>query len=479
MKNRIIGPNDPSPRPDQYHDYMNYRGVAVEKECKQLFSGVVSLGRYLQPHGRRGRELFLSSEILKRHCAVIGRTGAGKTEGIVIPWTIGLLKNGYSVVTVDVVGNLVNRLRTETQKLGCRFWYWDSDNPTDSNSWNWLNEIKVSNDSDIEAAIYSLLGRPNPSDPNRFFYERDVRWLRALIKITKEVYLNHAKPRDLYRLVADQDALRDVFRQYPQIRHYDIELADLFRFSPDEHSKAVSGLLNTLSVFNQSSVIQVSERSDFLLSDIDVGPTLLVIGDSQGSQKSTQLTSLAISQLFNHIHRRSRGKVSHRVPLYFMLDEAPRLKDKIDYEGVLAVARNADVGICLSAQDVSQFGDERKAAEILNNCNTIIASKGVAPEAAQYLSRQLGKRREQKLTVTRQRNTFDDWRDIDRGKSLFEVILGNIFSSSNGVDTLEVPVLGEREIMYPPVGRYPAIVLVSPVTNQPFIVDLDTGLRNL
>jgi hypothetical protein len=113
---------------------MDYRGVAEEHEVKELSSGVVSLGRYLHPHGRQGRELFMPAEILKRHCAVIGRTGAGKTEGVVIPWVTGLLKNGYSVVVVDVLGNLVDRLSSEAKRLGCRFWYWNTDNSSNSDS---------------------------------------------------------------------------------------------------------------------------------------------------------------------------------------------------------------------------------------------------------------------------------------------------------------------------------------------------------
>jgi len=44
---------------------------------------------------------------------------------------------------------------------------------------------------------------------------------------------------------------------------------------------------------------------------------------------------------------------------------------------------------------------------------------------------------------------------------------------------VEVPVLGDREIMHPPVGRYPAVVLASPVTSKPFMVELDTAVRKI
>jgi len=476
---KVLGPNDPSPRPDRYPDYMDYRGVAEENEVQQLSQGVVSLGRYLHPNNRQGQELFLSADVLKRHCAVIGKTGVGKTEGIIVPWAIGLLKNGHSVVTVDVVGNLTDRLSNEAKRLGCRVWYWDHSGSTPSDSWNWLDAIELSNDRSIESAITSILGSRNPHDPNVFFYDRDVMWLRALIPIVKIVYSYNAKPRHLLRLITFQDELRNVFRQYPQVRKYDIELAAFIQFSVDEHAKAAQGLFNALTVFNNSSVMQVTERSDFLLSDIDSRPTLLVIRHYLNDQRSSRLNSLMLGQLFGHVYNRYAGKASKKIPLNFIIDEAPQLKQQIKYEEVLAVARNANVGICLAAQDVTQFGDERQTAEILSNCNTLITTKGVSPQVAEYLSKQMGKRREQQVRVNQQRTLADDFRDVDSGKSFFGVLFEGMFSSATGVDTVEVAVLGDREIMHPPVGRYPAVVLASPVTSKPFMVDLDTAGRKV
>ena len=91
----------------------------------------------------------------------------------------------------------------------------------------------------------------------------------------------------------------------------------------------------------------------------------------------------------------------------------------------------------------------------------------------------MGKRREQQLRINQQRTLADDFRDVDSGKSFFGVVLDSMFSSATGVDTVEVPVLGDREIMHPPVGHYPAVVLASPVTSKPFLVELDTSVRKI
>ncbi|MEO0014803.1 MAG: hypothetical protein RLZZ535_3192 [Cyanobacteriota bacterium] len=108
------------------------------------------MGRYLHSDGKLGAELFLSSGLLKRHSVVIGRTGVGKTESIIKPWAISLLKQGASVIVVDVVGNLRQELSQVTKKLGIRLWYWDSCNPEQSQSWNWLRELDLDDENQLE-----------------------------------------------------------------------------------------------------------------------------------------------------------------------------------------------------------------------------------------------------------------------------------------------------------------------------------------
>mgnify|MGYP006431529211 CR=1 FL=1 len=473
---KILAPGDRSPNPNRLQDYLDYRGVARERELRNLFSGQVSVGCYLHPRGKLGRELFLPENLLYQHCAVIGRSGAGKTEGIVVPWISALLQNGFSVVTIDVKGDLLDRLSPVIRKTRCRSWYWDADNPGKSLSWNWLNELQPDDDSDIEAAVTSILGKPNPNDTQPFFYQRDVRWLRTLISVVKEVYGNRATSSDLYELVADRSALQDVFRKYPHIRSFAVDLNDMFGFTFDEHARAISGLLNKLSVFRRRSVIKISERNDFSLSDIDTKPTLLVIGDRQGNQQSTQLTSLIVSQLFNHVQRRMAGKVKRRIPMYFMLDEAPRLQDKIDLSEILAIARSANTGMCVVTQDITQF-EEREAGKIFNNCNTMLILKGSSADSAQFFSKQLGNRKVENLQASRGRTLSDDFRDINQGRSFFGVLFRSLFSDdSQSVSVSDAPVLNTREIMNIPTGTYSAIAMVKNF-GKPTLVDLDLSKR--
>ena len=477
---KIFGSNsDRNPRADRGSDYYDYRGTAPESKCQGLKDGDVSLGRYLHHNGKLGVELFADSALLQSHTLVVGRTGRGMTESIIKPWAISLLKQGASVVVVDVLGNLYPKLNQTAKELGVRVWYWNSCDLKSSGNWNWLRELNLNDEDQLEAAITSILGKPPTDGRLKFHYFMEVKWLRAFIPMVKHIYGAGIEPQHLYDLVANQNYLRKALKQYPDLdRKYGAELNLLLSADDYKYLEMTVGLEEKLNLFKQKSVAQISQKSDFNLYDIDKQPTLLIMGDKLNNQRAGTLTSLMLNYLFSHVYNRSRGRGNTQIPFYFILDEAPRLKTKIDFAEVLAVARNANTGICLAAQDVTQFGNEQKTMEILVNCNTIITTKGVGPDSAKFLSRMLGKRKVAEDTF-KPDTLRSDMIGIDRGESLLWILLKKLFANITSTRYMDVPVLGEREIMYPPMGNYPGIVLASPVCSKPILVELDTAKRTI
>ena len=458
---RVLGPADRDRVIVPTDNYLDYRGLATEREILALREGDLPLGYYVSPYGEEGSPLFLPMHLLYRGCLIVGPTGSGKTESLVIPWILSLLEQGASVVTVDVKGELYERLASEVEDLGARVWYWCCGDFR-SQAWNWLENLQ--DGRDVEAAVQSILGWENPYDPQPFFYERDCRWLRALIQIAHTAYGRTGTPQQLYQLVGDREQINDLFLRFPPLRRYEYEIADLMRFSDEEYSKAVSGLLNALHLFNDPDVIRITERSDFFLDEVDDQPTLLIIGAPLAdAQRSEVLSSIMLSHLFNVVYRRFQRREGRRCPLFFIIDEAARLKNRIPYEEVLSVVRSANVGICLVVQDISQFGNEPEREAILANCATMILLRGCSPTTAQAFSKRLG-RRQQRILIESEAKGFWNILPNQRGKSVQE---------------MTVPVLGEREIMYPPeaCGRFCAVVQVQPIAPQPFLVNLAREIR--
>lgn len=454
-RTQVLAPGDrlsPHRLPEDLHDY---RSLASLSELRPtLGTGIVPLGRYLSARGHTQDPLGLPDTFLQQHVVVIGPSGAGKSSNLMEPWAMELLRQGSSVVMVDVKGELMATLGDRARQSGYRVCYWDSSQPERSDRWNWLAEIEQPRD--VEAAVESILGRPKPNDPQPFFKDRDYRWLRTLITVVTTVYGKQALPSDLNRLVADQSVLRRLFEQNPLIYSHLNDLLDLLQFSTDEHSRAVSGLLNALHLFNLPQVRQISEAHSFNLRELDQQPTLLIIGASLADARTAEtLSSLMLSQLFNQVYRRfERGVTGNLRPWYFLLDEAASIKDRVDLGKVLSVARSAQVGICLALQDVSQLGTEPEALPVLSNCHTAIVLRGCSAATAQYFASRLGQRHAQMVQINRQRGPFD--------------VLGQ---RGHQIQNTLMPVLSDREIMHIPFRHYCAVVHVRDASAKPFLVD--------
>lgn len=436
----------------------DYSGLAEPGALRSLYEGSFPLGYYLQPGGSCGRPLGLPFEFLLRHCAVIGPTGAGKTESILVPWCVSALNAGQSVVLIDIMGNLYDRLRPVIDEAGAVLRYVALHAQQRSDHWNFFDEIVE--DSDLDRIVGSLLDRARENDPQPYFHERDCRLLRALLHITHEYFGRDATPARLYQLCTDQELLREALYSESEIVRHRSEVAELLSESREEFSRAISGLQNKLHLFRTPALSSITADSTFRLNELWERPTLLIIGARLADgEAAVALSSCLLNMLFAAIFRRY-GRPSGRA-LFLLIDEAPRLAKRIPYAEVLAVVRSAQVGVCLLAQDVVQFGDERAMQEVLANCATMLLFSGCKHSTAQYFSNRIGDRLTPQISRTQEQRAW--WQESAR--------------PSETVSWMRTPVLGLGEIQNLPMAsavprRYPAIVQVPDVSALPFLVDL-------
>ncbi len=287
--------------------------------------------------------------------------------------------------------------------------------------------------------------------------------VEVLVGLDERVDESHRRFRRdvVVHLADDQEQLALVFRNNASSRNFATGFADLLSMSPDEHSRAVSGLLNALYLFSSSDVANVSKKSDFRMKDIGREPTLLLIGAPLAdARRSEVLSAIILSRAFNSVYDRFQfGGQERKCPVFFMIDEAARLKDRIVYEEVLSVVRSAGAGVCLALQDVTQLGDVEERTAILASCHTMITLRGCSPETAKYLAGRLGGRWQSNVVEGTARGLFDPFpRDQTRQVQ------------STGAD-----VLGQREIMHPPAGcgRWCGVVHIPSISAKPFLIDLE------
>ena len=461
-----LAPGDPTPPPTATSDYLDYRGSASWREAEPLERGEFPLGAFVDlQKGKFRGPIGVPGQAMNRHAVVVGPAGSGKTFSLLIPWMLAALEANWSVVAVDVKGDLREEFLDYKEAhgsgpLGAGLTKWDFTTPAASAPWDWLQEL--TDDARVDAAVTAILGRrPENSSADPYFYQRDYRTLRGLLNFVRAVLPHARTPRDLIRALEDDVKLDALVRQHPRAPGgSDLEAA--LRHPQAEYPKIISGVVTALSALDHPGVSAVTRSSParpslVLERTLDDHHLLIVGAPLRGGQVSATLSGLLLNQLKQRLYERFGQR---RRPVLLVIDEAPQLIDRVDIAELMEVSRSAGVGVLLAMQDVAQIKDEGDRSSILSNAATFAILPGSSPKSVAEFGSRLGQRYEQTVGLNvGPRNGFGGSRP------------------SQSFGTQAVPVLGDREILQPPVGARPAVVHVKAgelgITPKPLLIDMD------
>jgi hypothetical protein len=449
----VLGPDDPPPPPELSVSALDYRGLARPGELA-LAPWAYRLGRLRQP-GRSWKlfreEIGLSPQDIAQHAAVIGPAGSGRTSSIVVPWIYGALGVGRSVLAVDTRGDLWPALRHYGEgqgTLNAKVYHWNYKDPSASSSWRWIDELD--SEEAVEVAAKAILGRPGKPEPPD--YRRDLRLLAALLTLSRA--LPRSSAATMLDVLADRRRLEAFLAPLPRgdsVR----DLSELLTLQGAQYAGAVSGVVDGLRPLASPEVRRVTESPGFTLELLGREPSLLIVGSLATGARAAEATLGLILAL--GAQRWLGGSAAARAPLLLMIDEAPRIQDRISLPTLLSLGSSAGLAVVLIAQSVSQFsGAERD--EILSKCATMILLSGVGHSTTRYFTERLGQRSALGLSSSLQRRRF--WEPPQHG-----------LSASNRT----VSMLGHREISTPPFDGRPAILHATTIHPQPILVDLTRG----
>lgn len=465
-----LAPGDPTPAPTVGLDYLDYRGTATWEEAKNLEGGAFPLQAFIDlKRGRRMGPLGLPEAALNRHAIVIGPAGSGKTAGILVPWIWAALAEEWSVVAVDVKGDLRDDLTAYNASLGAPpipipVRKWDFMTPPESVSWEWLAEL--TDDARLDAAITAILGRrPENSSADPYFYQRDYRTLRGLLSFARAMSPYVRTAGQLIRLLEADGRLNELVLANSRAPGA-ADLDAVLRFPPHEYPKVISGVVTALSAIETSGVTAVTTSrkgaTKFdLEAALDEHQALIIGAPLRGGQVSATLSSLILNQLAQRLYERF-GQ-SHR-PILLVIDEAAQITDRVDIAQLMEVSRSAGVGVVVALQDVAKIRDENDRSSILSNAATFAILPGASPLSVKEYGQRLGQRYEQTYSVSAGGQRTGWGPNVNQSYA-----------------TEAVPVLREREIMQPPVGDRPALVHIKApelgITPKPILVDLFRGAQ--
>lgn len=458
----VVGPGDPPPAPGA-QGFFDYRGIATAGEVafldqRSLGPTSFRLGALLDV--RRGGQfpVGLPMDVLRRHAAIVGPAGSGKTAGVLVPWIHSALAGGGTVVAVDVKGDLFEDIAAYVQRdalgpLGVRAAKWDFTEPARSISWDWIGETR--DDAEIDAAVTAILGREDRAVGDPYFHRRDAMLLRGLFRLLPAITRkgHSASVPRLMALLADQQLMASAVARHASAPGAADLAATLNGLSPTDYPRAISGVMTALGRLDTAGVNAVTQPSPFRLGDLFAVPSLLVVtAPLKGGDTARFLASLFLNLLAQRLYRRFGQQGTH---VFLMVDEAARIVDRFSFEEVLSISRSAGVSVCLATQDVGQFKDENERSAIFANCATCVWLAGTSPMSAKLLSDRLGTHPVSSLTLNRDPTKW---------------------TAGTGQSIVTVPVLGDREIMQPPFGPRCAIAHVNAtelgIPSKPLLVDL-------
>jgi type IV secretory pathway TraG/TraD family ATPase VirD4 len=450
VRRGVLAPGDPAPSPSS-GSYYDFRGVlSLRSVPEDLQDAEFPLGRYIHPAKGLRDQIAMPEGAITQHVAVVAPTGVGKTTSIIVPWITAALQAGWSVVTIDVKGNLIDQVRSAQVRPAVL----DYTRPSTSVRWNWVAELD--SDRAIDNAVKSIIGKEPPPRSDPYFFHMDSQLLRGLLELAAlSSHRDTLTAARLLRTLKDQNALVQRLKRYSNTPPY-ARLRDLESLYPDEYAKRISGVASRLDALAKPMVEAVTGRPGIRAADVLRRQSLVsIVAPLQDGQMAEMLSSLFINQLLFRAYDRFTSP--HGVPLLLVLDEAKQQEGRVDFESLLSVARAARVAALIAVQDVAQFKDENQRSIIFSNCGTLIYLPGASSASADLLSRRLGEHPVQTSSVTVGPAPGGWGRHTNRS-----------------TQTQMVPVLRPREItnLSEPFGRFAAIVHSRPLSDTPFLVDL-------
>jgi hypothetical protein len=460
----FLGPGDPPPLPEYAERVHDYRGLAPP--------GTVEMLRLTLPDGRlfpvghvvevrtpmngfQPGPLFpigVPFDILRHHAVIVGRSGSGKTRYVIVPWIYAALHSS-SVVALDAKGDMLDLVMEHASGRGSHHvpaGKWDYTDPAGSMSWDWIADID--DEHSLDAALTAILGRADKqgsADP--FFYRRDRQLLGGLLQLAAALGLHSASA--MMALLADQQKVHDVLRRFAGTRGAIQIQAGVGNLDALDYNRATQGVSNALQQLATPNVDRVTSgsRRRLRLDDLLSGRRLLVVvAPTQGGETSEILSGLFLNLFAQRLYRRFRGATGQ---VFLFIDEAPRFVHRFDFEKTLSVARSAGASIVLALQDVAQFKEENERSAVISNCATWLSLSGVEESTVKFLQGRLGK------------HNVAFWSQ-------------GTFSHRPGLDLRTQvesrPVLGEREIAFPPGSRAAILHMkASHLPASPVLVDLE------
>ncbi len=394
------------------------------------------------------KALYLSREMRKMHTHVVGSTGSGKTDSIILPLFAQDVEQGRGTLVMDAKGDreTLNKIYYHVKRAGREkdFLFFSLAYPEKSNTYNPLlrgnpTELK---DKIISANVWT----------EEFYKKKSEETLLLLMKALKEQH-EVVTFHKLYELLSNEKKLSGLARTLKSDRLREAMNGILTNYRVFQ--KDLSGLTADLGMISESEFADIltSEKPEIDLLDAYLNKKIVYFQlNAQGYEETARRFGRIILQdlktVSNHIQAYLTEDKRGFFPVY--IDEFSNFAYEQFIE-FLNKARGAHLAILIAHQSL---GDLEKAGDhftkqVLENCNIKIVMRQDDPSSVETYSKISG-------TV----KSFKDTNRVEEG--LFDKELTGM-GSRREVEEFRIKPNTIREL-----ARGEAAVIIK----QPFITDL-------
>lgn len=394
------------------------------------------------------RNMLLSHDMRKMHTHVVGSTGAGKTDSVILPLLVQDIERGYGSLIMDAKGDYetLSKIYHHVKRIGREkdFLFFSLAYPEKSNTYNPLlrgnpTELK---DKIISANVWT----------EEFYKKKSEETLLLLMKCLKEAD-EITTFQKLYELLSDEKKLRDLAKKVKDQRLKGIMINILAKFPLFQ--KDLSGMTADLGMIAESEFahLLVQEKPEIDLLDAYLNKKIVYFQlNAQGYEETARRFGRIVLQdlktISNYIQAYLPEEKRNFFPIY--VDEFSNFAYEQFIE-FLNKARGAHLAILIAHQSL---GDLQKAGDhfvkqVLENCNIKIIMRQDDPASIETYSRISG-------TETKHKDTY-------------QIEEGAFDKTKTGLGTVrEVEEFRIKPNMIRELGRGEGAVIIK----QPFLTDI-------
>ncbi|PEU54964.1 hypothetical protein CN395_25070 [Priestia megaterium] len=391
-----------------------------------------------------------------RNVLIFGASGTQKSKSYIIPNILNT--DSDSIIVTDAKGELYRDTSEAKRKQGYKVHVisFVLNESKHSDKYNPLDYVETDADAAELGNSLVINGNGVPSNGDTFWVNAEAGLIATLVLYTK--YFLPKEQQNLgtvYNLTStDHVTLYKLFKDIPEDhivrRSYDGCIGNKEDKMKDQ---IIGGASTAIDLWKYDEVRELTCQSDFNLQDIGKEKTIVYIRIPVGKKYSRPLISTFYVQLFDQLYALGEESETGELPnpVRMLLDEFCNIGTIPMFEEKLSTTRGYKIYVSPVVQSLEQLRDrygEKKAAEIMDNCDIHMLLGTNDKDAQKHFSEKIGN--------TTIRIQGESETKNDRGESLGE-----------SLNYAQRPLLTADEVNRLPDNK--SIVFMR--TKQPFLLE--------